>query len=340
MGRPSGKNAFIEQVKKLYVEDKLSLGEIREITQRSQQTLSRWLQGEGIIIEPRPRNSNAGRTPEQQATINARVSASRKGKGTGPRKRAASQPSRADVQRQAQPAEPRQCQFCPNTFEPSTAGQVYCSRRCARGADAARKSARNQETYAANPKRCPCGAAISYELRHSAKYCGPECRKEYGRYREKDPENYLTFSCEACGTEITRLKGYSPYNKYCSNDCARRHTKVKKHILVDDAVVLDSNYEVLLWGLCSVAKVSIQRFERQEGVAWNDGGWYAPDFLVKWKGRQVAVETKGWVDDRDQKRWAAFRAAKDVPLVVLTRDALWPPPASREDLLALLGLAG
>jgi hypothetical protein len=323
MGRPSDKDKFIDQVKTLYVEGEKSLGEIREITGKSQQTLSRWLQEEGIAIVPRPRNANAGRTPEQQAAINAKVSASRKGKGTGPQK----------------PREQRCCPQCEKDFKPSFSTQIFCGIRCARAADAAKKSAEHRAAYEADPKLCPCGKGVPYEVRHQVRYCSRDCRKQYGNYREADPENYLTFTCLGCGNQVTRLKGYSAYNKYCSNDCARRHTKVKKHIVVDDAVVLDSSYEVLLWGLCGVAKVSIQRYERQDGVAWNEGGWYAPDFLVEWKGRQVAVETKGLEDDHDQERWTAFRAEKDIPLVVLTRDELWPTPASREDLLKLLGLA-
>lgn len=338
MGRPSGKDALIEQVKTLYVEEKLSLGEIREVTGKSQQTLSRWLQDEGIAIEPRPRNANAGRTPEQQALINAKVSASRKGKGTGPRKATPpiSSPKRVRV---ARSLEPRQCENCPKTFQPSTDTQRYCGRPCARAADAARASQAKREAYEANPNRCPCSAAIPYEVRHSVKYCNMDCRKEYGVRKEANPENYLTFECLGCGTKVTRRKKYSTYTKYCSNACAAKHTKTKTHIVVDDAVVLDSGYEALLWGLCSVYKVPIDRYDRDGGVEWREGGWYAPDFLVSCHGRQVAVETKGLEDPEDQERWAAFRGQSDIPLVVLTRKSLMPPPASRDDLLKLLRLA-
>lgn len=340
MGRPSDKDKLIEQVKTLYIIKEKSLGEIREITGKSQQTLSRWLRDEGIAIVPRPRNPNEGRTPEQQAAINAKVSANRKGKGVGPRKSTpARQHPRTRIPRAPKKPEVRQCQLCPNTFEARTVAQIYCGRSCARRAEGAKKSEEQRAAYAASPVRCPCGTPIAYEVRHSAKYCNKECRRTHGEKRQKDPTKYTTFTCLGCKTEVTRRKGYSAYNKYCSNDCSRRHTKVKRHIVVDDAVVLDSSYEVLLWGLCGVAKVSIQRYERQDGVAWNGDGWYAPDFLVEWKGSQVAVETKGWEDDHDQERWAAFRAKKDVPLVVLTRDELWPPPATREDLLKLLHLA-
>ncbi|MEV7675109.1 hypothetical protein [Streptomyces sp. NPDC088752] len=322
MGRPSKKDQFIEQVKDLYTREKKSLGEIRAITGVSQQTLSRWLQEDGVEIEPRPRNANEGRTPEQQAVINARVSASRRGKGTRPRV------TRTD----------RICCHCETPFPPSTAEQEYCGRSCARASEGEAKTKRLQAEYAQDPKRCPCGEPIPYEKRNWAKYCGSDCRKGHGSYREKDPKNYLTFTCLGCAKEVTRLKRYSAYAKYCSNPCARRHTKTKQHIVVDDAVVLDSSYEAFLWGICGILKVQISRYDRSNGVAWNDDGWYAPDFLVSCHGRQVAVETKGFEDPEDEERWAAFQAQSGIPLVVLTRKELVPLPATREELLARLGL--
>ncbi|MCX4799569.1 hypothetical protein OG497_37580 [Streptomyces sp. NBC_01242] len=324
MGRPSQKSQYIFEVIRLYNEEKWSLSEIHQELGPSVQTLSRWIQSEGITLEPRPRNPNEGRSAEQQAEINARVSASRSSKGTGPR-----------VQREV-----RVCPVCSEKFTASPADKKqFCGRACARSVEASEKAARFRADWEANPLLCGCGKAIPYEQRHIAKYCSHECRKTYGAKRQKNPDNYLTFKCLGCGKEVTRLKRYSTYTKYCSNACARRHTKTKKHIVVDDAVVLDSGYEALLWGMCSVAKVQIQRYPREDGVAWNHDGWYAPDFLVDWQGRQVAVETKGFADPEDEARWAAFRSEKDVPLVILTGDNLMPFPASREELLKLLGLA-
>lgn len=340
MGRPSKKDQFIEQVMELYVEEEKSLGEIREVTGVSQQTLSRWLQEEEVEIVHRPRDPNAGRTPEQQAAINAKVSASRKGKGTGPRKTAAArQHPRTRIPKDPKTVELRQCKLCTKTFEPSTVAQVFCGRSCARRVEGAKKSEEQQAAYAADPILCPCGKAIPYEVRHSVKYCTKECRMTHGGKRQKDPENYLTFVCLGCGEEVTRPKRYSTYAKYCSNACAAKHTKAKKHIVVDDAVVLDSGYEALLWGLCSVLKVPIERYDREQGVEWREDGWYAPDFVVTCHGRQVAVETKGLQDSEDEARWAAFREKSEVPLVVLAREDLLGLSVSREDLLALLGLA-
>jgi len=325
MARPSDKDRLIEQVKTLYVEEEKSLGEIREITGKSQQTLSRWLQDEGVTIVPRPRNPNEGRTPEQQAVINAKVSASRKGKGAGPRT----------------VKEKRRCPQCTTDFEPTYGDQVCCSMKCARAADAEKKAAETRATYEADPKRCPCGKAIPYEVRHRAKYCDSDCRKEYGSYRKEDPSKWGIFTCEAdsCGKEYRRRIAAGGTFRYCSRACADRHTKVKKHIVVDDAVVLDSAYESLFWSMCTVLKIRVDRYDREQGVDWNGKSWYAPDFLVTWQGRQVAVETKGFADENDEKRWTAFREQATVPLVVLTRDELVPLPATREDLLKLLDLA-
>ena len=171
------------------------------------------------------------------------------------------------------------------------------------------------------------------------KYCSHACRTKWGAKRQADPANHITLTCLACGNEFTIPRSRNSVGKYCSNSCARKHTKTKQHFTVGDTTVLDSNLEVFFWGLCAMAKVAVERFDREDGIAWQEDGWYAPDFQVTWKGRSVAVETKGLEDPSDQARWAAFRAGKGVLLVVLTRDQLWPPPQSRAALLELLGLS-
>lgn len=231
------------------------------------------------------------------------------------------------------------CGYCENQFEVGrheVGKRRFCSTQCTNDWQ--------RENRAAKPRFCPCGKQLKPRPgdRYVAayrKYCDANCRKEHGSYREKNPENYLTFECLGCGDEVTRLKKYSTYTKYCSNECAARHTKVKKHFAVGDTIVLDSGYEALLWGLCSVYKVAIDRYDRTGGVEWREGGWYAPDFLVSCHGQQVAVETKGLTDPEDEERWAAFREQQEMPLVVLQREDLIPPPASREELLKLLDLA-
>lgn len=323
-GRPSTKSKYLDELLRLYNSEKWSLGEIHAELGPSIQTLSRWLREEGVELELRPRNSNAGRSAEDQARINAQISESRMGKGTGAR-----------GQRKV-----RTCPACKEKFTvPAVSKQVFCGTICARAVDGAAKAAEARAQYDADPKICTCDKAVPYEKRHSSKFCSEECAKRYGGRRQADPANQITYVCLNCGETASRPRSTPSSLKYCSNSCARRHTKTKQHFTVGDTTVLDSTYEVFFWGLCSMAKVSIERYDRENGVAWQEDGWYAPDFLVAWKGRSVAVETKGLEDSNDEARWAAFRAAKGIELVVLTRDQLWPPPQSRAALLELLGLS-
>lgn len=234
----------------------------------------------------------------------------------------------------------RQCHAPFQVHRHELGKRVFCSRSCT--------NEWQRENRGPEERHCPCGKVLtplpgSQRVSPSRKYCDLECRTKYGlpAHRPKNPENYLTFKCLGCGNEVTRLKKYSTYAKYCSNACAARHTKAKTHIVVDDAVVLDSGYEALLWGMCSVFKVPIERFDREQGVEWGEGRWYAPDFLITCHGRQVAVETKGLEDAEDQERWAAFMDASDVPLLVLDRERLLSlfAGSAREEFLKVIGLA-
>jgi hypothetical protein len=83
--------------------------------------------------------------------------------------------------------------------------------------------------------------------------------------------------------------------------------------------VLDSTWEVLVWGKCGYLKVPIERYDRAKGIAWNDSGWYAPDFWLP--SLSVALEVKGQEDPEDQQKWAAFRDAGH-ELAVLGHDQM------------------
>lgn len=91
--------------------------------------------------------------------------------------------------------------------------------------------------------------------------------------------------------------------------------------MVDDAIVLDSSYECLFWGLCMLHKIPVERYDRTaHAVEWKPGQWYAPDFLVLANGDHLAVELKGVEDEHDAERWAAFR--EHLPLTVLDGETL------------------
>lgn len=275
---------------RLYEDEKKSRGEIARQYGTSVQTVTRVLSRHGVVFEDRQGNANAGRTPEQQAAINAKISAAKQGQTYAKK-----------------PREKRTCVECGNefTYRPGKTGEKLCSRSCRNRYNAKVNKATAQEMYEADPKRCPCGDPIPFEYRHTRMFCSPEHRTEYGAKRRPDPENYVTFECLNCEKEVTRLRGQG-HHKYCSNACAQRHTKVKKHYGISGLeIVFDSSYECLFWSLCAVLKIPIERFDRQYGVAWGEDCWYAPDFWLPTLG--LAVELKGLEDAEDAEKWAAYR---------------------------------
>jgi hypothetical protein len=214
---------------------------------------------------------------------------------------------------------------CGESFEviPTRATEArreYCSRQCSMKVINVERGLQKQREWDANPRStCACGVGrIPYEVRNTTKYCSPECRITYGQKKQADPANYVTFDCKHCGETVTRYKSHGNYHKYCSNACAQKHTKTKVHIVVDEAVVLDSGWEALFWGLCAFQKLTVERYDRSAGVLWKANGWYAPDFWLP--SLELAVEIKGQEDDSDAARWAAFRQKH--PLAVLGREEL------------------
>lgn len=216
---------------------------------------------------------------------------------------------------------------CGQTFEvrgnAADAQRRFCGRPCARLVENQARSVRKQEEWVQSPlSLCPCGEArIPYEVRATTKYHSPECRERYGKKKGRDPEVWLKYTCQnpSCGAEFERRKSFSRGNvKYCSIPCSNKCTKTKQHIVVDDAVVLDSSWESLFWGLCGFMKFPVERFDRERGVEWRDGGWYAPDFWMP--TLSIAVEVKGLEDPDDVTRWVTFR--ERTALAVVQRDEL------------------
>lgn len=327
-GRPSGKAQHIDEVKRLYLDEQWSLGEISDHLGPSIQTLSRWLQSDGVEIQARTRNPNAGRTAEQQAEINAKISASIQ---TSDKKRR-NPGGRKAVRETRVCARPE----CAENFEVRPkASQQYCSMSCAKKVFAQQKSAKARQEWEASPQStCACGQMIPYENRHIWRYCSDACRQQYGAKRQPNPANYVTFECLNCEKEVTRYKNYgNGHNKYCSNECAQKHTKIKKHIVVDDAIVLDSGYEALFWGLCVLHKIPIERYDRSRAVKWKSGQWYAPDFWLPTLG--TAVEIKGFQDDEDELRWTAYRQQRGALKVFLHMD-LVDMISAKSDVIATI----
>lgn len=335
IGRPSTWDQHADEMVRLYEDEKKSRGDIARQYGTSVQTVTRVLSRHGVVFEGRQGNPNAGRTPEQQAAINAKISAAKLGRTY-----------------EKKPREARTCEQCGTeyAYRPGRTGERFCSRSCRNVFNAKTNQQTSQEVYTADPKLCPCGDPIPFEYRHTRMFCSPEHRSAYAAKRQADPANSVTFNCLTCDKEVTRYKNYgNGHNKYCSNACATKHTKVKKHYGVEGLeIVFDSSYECLFWGLCMLHKIPIERYDRARGVAWKSGvyepdtfqnaeGWYAPDFWLPMLN--TAVELKGLEDHEDTVKWTAFRAARSVSLVVMSGIALRQElgsMATREGLLAVL----
>lgn len=166
--------------------------------------------------------------------------------------------------------------------------------------------------------RCPCGKLTGVK---GQKFCSHEHRMEYGRQKQPNPENYVTFNCLGCGKEVTRYKKYGKgHNKYCSNDCARTHTKTRKFYAVEDLeIIFESSFECLFWSFCMFRKIPVDRADRALAIPVNGKGGYCPDFYLP--QLQLYIEVKGVEDEDDPEKWAAWRE-RGHQLAVLRRQEL------------------
>lgn len=210
------------------------------------------------------------------------------------------------------PRASRQCERCGTSFEviPSSS-QRFCGKSCSNKATAQQRGESRKTEFRYKPPVCPCGTEIQpppglkYVYENSKKYCSVGCRQQYGKKKQIDPSKYITFECQNCGEATTRYR-HQGSHKYCSNECAKRHTKTRRNIVIREGdTVLDSSWEALVFGLCSFVKLPCDRFDRENGVEWQTGAWYAPDFIMPTIG--VALEVKGQQDPEDHLKWAAYR---------------------------------
>lgn len=194
------------------------------------------------------------------------------------------------------------CDQCGKTYIATHAKSRFCSRSCTN--DWQRVQGRNII--------CPCGKKVGVEegnrtYSSAKKYCSDGCRAKYSGKRQRDESKWETYICRNpnCGKEFERRKNSRNAKHYCSLACSNKMTKTKHHVVLkDDDVLLDSSWEAFFWGACKIAKIPIERFDRERGVEWAPGKWYAPDF---WLPRHlIAIEIKGYEDDYDQTRWDAF----------------------------------
>ena len=226
------------------------------------------------------------------------------------------------------------CKECAAHFDylPGQRNGTYCSVAC-------RDSHKAKVAEPVN-RKCPCGQPVFRPGENTAsdrKYCSAECRSKYGKpSKVKDPSKWVTFPCQTCGKAVDRRKSVPGPRKFCSNECAAKHTKAVRHYMARDSdVVLDSTWEMLVYGIFAFHKIDIERFDRAEVVEWEPGHWYGPDFILPRIG--VAIEVKGVEDPDDRRKWEAFTERTRIPVVAIGRAEIEATVGTRESLLGLVG---
>lgn len=201
--------------------------------------------------------------------------------------------------------------------------RLYCSKTCSNVATAEKRAESTRALGKYQAPVCPCGKEVQpppgqeYVYATQKKHCSPECRNKYSIKRQKDPTKWMTFNCLNCDKVVEARKNLN-YHKYCSNTCAAKHTKVKKHFAVTDfEIVFDSGYEVLFWGILNFLKIPIERFDRKDSIEF-DGKIYGPDFYLP--TLDLYIEVKGLEDQDDRDRYEAWRV--DHKLLVIDHTAL------------------
>lgn len=218
----------------------------------------------------------------------------------------------------------------------------FCSKDCSNKATAKKRAdALRAGPNGYKPNVCPCGEYVepleSKSYNYTKKYCSAEHRSLYKTPAPRDESKWASYTCRACGNAFERRINTRNHKIYCSISCSNKFTKVKKHYGVEGLeIVFDSSYEAFFWGACMIAKIRVERFDRTQGVNWDEDtpdAWYAPDFYLP--NLQIAVETKGYEDPDDDTRWAAYRATGK-KLIILDRDCLMMVISGRSSLFELL----
>lgn len=184
------------------------------------------------------------------------------------------------------------CLECSQKFIPHKTTQKYCSVKCKNTAVAKVRKTRSAPLCSCG-KTCP-DVHTSTGLLYWRKYCSSECRKKYHQGRGRKEDTWLTKICETC--EISFEYPHTQKNRrFCSNECAKRgYLKTRIGVNEDNyAVVLDSSWESVFWGLTRMLKIPIRRYDSS---AYNTSvGNYRPDFIVN---DSITVDVKGYEDWR------------------------------------------
>jgi transposase-like protein/ribosomal protein L24E len=215
--------------------------------------------------------------------------------------------------------------------------QIDSARARREVAQQARVAAAKTEPKSQPLATCALDGCDEVVLTQASRFCSLKCRSLGQGKRQPDPTKQVTFICETCEKSVTKRRIQGKVFRFCSNQCAKKHTKTVRHYVArDQDMVLDSAWEMAFASTCIMLKIPVERYDRAQAIEYTPGHHYGPDFYLP--GANLYVEIKGQQDPEDAERWAAFRAAGNT-LAVLDGDALdlVRRAGSREILLDMLG---
>lgn len=101
-------------------------------------------------------------------------------------------------------------------------------------------------------------------------------------------------------------------------------------MLRDHDVLLDSSWEALVWGACSLYKIPVERVDRSNAIEGEPGHYYAPDLYLP--NEDIWLEVKGLQDEDDPAKWEVWGERVGRLVVV---DEGWLKAMCRNPLLGI-----
>lgn len=103
------------------------------------------------------------------------------------------------------------CEFCGIEFTTDNKRRKYCSVKCRRAAERARKQNPSEDRATC----LICGKSF-VRRKGTERYCSMDCRTEMNRRWQREHRKPVMKKCETCGKEFTPC---NRRQKYCSPDC-------------------------------------------------------------------------------------------------------------------------
>jgi len=168
------------------------------------------------------------------------------------------------------------CLFCPNVFEVKNKPgikRMYCSERCRRQADLARKKKRYSQ-----PKSCSYCKQI-FPFRAYNLYCSLKCKNEaHKKRKQKTPSISQCFICKA---EVLGCYGHP--RKYCSKACKHKGMFGGKPPLEERTRKAQRNFRERNMPGLTRHEISVLRFQwisQGQGCAYCDQACETVDHIV------------------------------------------------------------